>query len=140
MPELMSPRCGSPPCGCSILMTSAPHSAMTAPAAGTNVHAASSITRTPSNGLLMHTLTSRATSGSVTPAFTAVACRNDASGAVIGVPRMSNAAISDTDVQRFLEQGEITVETPLSRASIDDAAAVVDARLPFTGSPHNRLG
>src|SRR5690349_1284526 len=43
-----SPRCGSPVTGCSTLMTSAPHSARTAPAAGTNVHDATSTTRTPS--------------------------------------------------------------------------------------------
>src|ERR1044071_481134 len=42
------PRCGSPVSGCSTLITSAPQSASTAPAAGTNVHAASSTTRTPS--------------------------------------------------------------------------------------------
>src|ERR1700761_1314272 len=47
IPELMRPRCGSPVSGCSILMTSAPQSASTAPAAGTNVHAASSMTRMP---------------------------------------------------------------------------------------------
>src|SRR5438477_7310030 len=43
-----SPRCGSPVTGCSTLMTSAPHSASTAPAAGTYVHDATSTTRTPS--------------------------------------------------------------------------------------------
>src|SRR3954454_6547406 len=47
IPEVMSPRCGSPVVGCSILMTSAPQSASTAPAAGTNVHVATSMTRTP---------------------------------------------------------------------------------------------
>jgi hypothetical protein len=39
--------------GGSTLITSAPRSASTAPAAGTNVHAATSRTRTPSNGLPM---------------------------------------------------------------------------------------
>src|SRR5262245_35553090 len=48
-PEEMSPRCGSPVCGCSILMTSAPHSASTAPEMGTNVHAATSTTRIPAS-------------------------------------------------------------------------------------------
>src|SRR3954453_11944544 len=43
----MSPRCGSPPSGCSTFSTSAPHSARTAPAAGTNVQAATSRTLTP---------------------------------------------------------------------------------------------
>src|SRR6201997_3845897 len=47
MPELIKPRWGSPVSGCSILITSAPQSASTAPAAGTNVHAASSTTRMP---------------------------------------------------------------------------------------------
>ena len=45
----MSPRCGSP-AGGSTLMTSAPRSAIAAPAAGTNVHAATSSTRTPEKG------------------------------------------------------------------------------------------
>src|SRR6185437_3719615 len=44
------PRCGSPPTRGSILITSAPHSASTAPAAGTNVHTAASKTRIPSSG------------------------------------------------------------------------------------------
>src|ERR1700730_8829562 len=52
LPRLRSPRCGSP-VGGSTLMTSAPRSAMIAPAPGTNVHAATSMTRTPSNGPLM---------------------------------------------------------------------------------------
>src|SRR5579862_5429682 len=46
-PDVMSARCGSPVSGCSTLSTSAPHSASTAPAAGTYVHAATSRTRTP---------------------------------------------------------------------------------------------
>src|SRR5437867_910947 len=46
-PEVTSPRCGSPLVGCSILITSAPQSASTAPAAGTNHHCATSTTRTP---------------------------------------------------------------------------------------------
>src|SRR2546423_15044878 len=46
-PEVTSPRCGSPLVGCSILITSAPQSASTAPAAGTNHHCATSRTRTP---------------------------------------------------------------------------------------------
>src|SRR4051794_5321322 len=48
-PEVISPRCGSPVSGCSTLMTSAPQSAKTAPAAGTNVHVATSMTRTPAS-------------------------------------------------------------------------------------------
>src|SRR5262245_19904532 len=48
-PEEIRPRCGSTVCGCSILMTSAPHSASTAPEMGTNVHAATSTTRIPAN-------------------------------------------------------------------------------------------
>src|SRR5438445_4238137 len=51
-PDDTRPRCGSPPSGCSILSTSAPHSARTAPAAGTNVHDASSTTRIPSIGFM----------------------------------------------------------------------------------------
>src|SRR5438105_5675761 len=47
-PEVTSPRCGSPLVGCSILITSAPQSASTAPAAGTNHHCATSRTRMPS--------------------------------------------------------------------------------------------
>src|ERR1700736_226805 len=50
--RVRSARCGSP-AGGSTLMTSAPRSAMIAPAPGTNVHAATSMTRTPSNGPLM---------------------------------------------------------------------------------------
>src|SRR2546427_11875458 len=46
-PEGTSPRCGSPLVGCSILITSAPQSASTAPAAGTNHQCATSTTRTP---------------------------------------------------------------------------------------------
>src|SRR5579862_3327189 len=49
MPWVMRPRYGSPDAGFSILITSAPWSAMTAPAAGTNTHWASSRIRTPSN-------------------------------------------------------------------------------------------
>ena len=45
-------RCGSP-LGGSILMTSAPRSASTAPAAGTNVQLATSTTRTPLSGPVM---------------------------------------------------------------------------------------
>src|ERR1700757_1468547 len=52
--EPPSARCGSPPGG-STLTTSAPRSAMIAPAPGTNVHAATSSTRTPSNGPLTAT-------------------------------------------------------------------------------------
>ena len=51
-PEAMRPRWGSPPSGRSILRTSAPHSASTAPAAGTKVQAASSTTRIPSIGFI----------------------------------------------------------------------------------------
>src|SRR3954463_1373988 len=46
-PDVINPRCGSPVTGCSTLITSAPQSASTAPAAGTNVHVATSRTRTP---------------------------------------------------------------------------------------------
>ena len=45
-PEVISPRCGSPLTGCSTFSTSAPQSASTAPAAGTNHHCATSTTRT----------------------------------------------------------------------------------------------
>src|SRR5688572_8207737 len=41
------PRCASPRTGCSILITSAPQSVSTAPAAGTNVNWATSSIRTP---------------------------------------------------------------------------------------------
>ena len=44
---------------------------------------------------------------------------------------MTIDSISDEDVQRFLDTGAITVDTPLSREQIEAAAAVVDARLPF---------
>src|ERR1700694_3618377 len=53
IPEAINARCGSPPTGCSTLTTSAPQSAMTAPAAGTKVHAATSSTRTPDITLCM---------------------------------------------------------------------------------------
>src|SRR6516162_1335725 len=46
-PVSRSPRCGSPVTGCSTLMTSAPQSASTAPADGTNHHCATSTTRMP---------------------------------------------------------------------------------------------
>ena len=49
---LSSARCGSP-LGGSTLMTSAPRSASTAPAAGTKVQLATSTTRTPCNGPAM---------------------------------------------------------------------------------------
>src|SRR6058998_1656029 len=52
-PEVTSPRCGSPLVGCSILITSAPQSASTAPAAGTNHHCATSTTRTPARTWLI---------------------------------------------------------------------------------------
>src|SRR5262249_58516647 len=48
-PAVTSPRCGSPVTGCSTLTTSAPQSASTAPAEGTNHHCATSITRTPAS-------------------------------------------------------------------------------------------
>src|SRR6476620_8767677 len=51
-PVWRSPRCGSPVTACSILMTSAPHSASTAPADGTNPYMATSRTRIPSSGLI----------------------------------------------------------------------------------------
>lgn len=44
---------------------------------------------------------------------------------------MMSESVSDDDVQRFLDDGAITVDTPLSPESIDAGAAVVDARLPF---------
>src|SRR5580658_3635016 len=49
--RFIRPRWGSP-FGGSTLMTSAPRSAMAAPAAGTKVHEATSSTRTPSKGWL----------------------------------------------------------------------------------------
>ena len=49
-PTVNRPRCASPLSACSTLMTSAPHSARTAPAAGTNVYWATSTTRTPCIG------------------------------------------------------------------------------------------
>ena len=52
-PVWRSPRCGSPVTACSTLMTSAPHSASTAPADGTKPYMATSRTRMPSSGLLL---------------------------------------------------------------------------------------
>src|SRR4029453_18414737 len=49
-PEVISPRCGSPVTGCSILMTSAPQSTSTDPPEGTNIQLATSMTRIPSSG------------------------------------------------------------------------------------------
>lgn len=46
-------------------------------------------------------------------------------------------SVSDDDVQRFLDDGAITVDTPLSSQAINAAAAVVDARLPFTAPAAN---
>src|ERR1700719_5024160 len=53
MPLCRRPRCGSPVPACSTLMTSAPHSASTAPADGTNPYIATSRTRIPSSGLVI---------------------------------------------------------------------------------------
>ena len=53
IPDVIRPRLGSPVSGCSTLITSAPQSASTAPAAGTNVHEATSNTRTPASALAM---------------------------------------------------------------------------------------
>src|SRR5581483_8532154 len=55
---LTRPRCGSPPSRGSTLMTSAPHSASTAPAAGTNVQAATSTILTPARTSFAVSLTS----------------------------------------------------------------------------------
>ena len=46
-------------------------------------------------------------------------------------------SISDDDVQRFLDTGAITVDTPLSPEAIRAGASVVDARLPFTPAGPN---
>ncbi|MEO5843011.1 MAG: phytanoyl-CoA dioxygenase family protein [Acidimicrobiales bacterium] len=40
-------------------------------------------------------------------------------------------SISPDDVQRFLDEGAITVDTPLSPDAIRAGAAAIDARLPF---------
>src|ERR1700694_3776726 len=53
-------RCGSPPSGRSTFMTSAPHSASTAEAAGTSIHSATSSTLTPSKMLSIDTFLFRA--------------------------------------------------------------------------------
>src|SRR2546423_11010358 len=49
MPQAARPRTGSPWTGCSILTTSAPHSANTAAAAGTRANSPSSTTLMPSS-------------------------------------------------------------------------------------------
>ena len=46
-------------------------------------------------------------------------------------------AISDDDVQRFLDDGAVTVDTGLSPESIRAGAAVIDARLPFIAPAAN---
>jgi hypothetical protein len=43
-------------------------------------------------------------------------------------------SISDDDVQRFLDDGAITIDTPLSPELVTAGAAVVDARLPLAPS------
>src|SRR6478735_7568018 len=63
-PVWRSPRWGSPVTACSTLMTSAPHSASTAPADGTNPYMATSRTWIPSSGLLMLQPSSLRASGS----------------------------------------------------------------------------
>src|SRR4029453_2243249 len=60
-PTVSSPRCASPRVGCSTLITSAPQSASTAPADGTNVYSATSRTRTPSITRCMRRSPSRET-------------------------------------------------------------------------------
>ena len=50
-PDVISPRCGSP-VGGSTLMTSAPQSARTDPPEGMNIQLATSMTRMPSSGLV----------------------------------------------------------------------------------------
>jgi hypothetical protein len=54
-------------------------------------------------------------------------------------------SISDAEVQRFLDDGTVTIDTPISTELIRAGAAVVDARLPFTpptpgAAAHHRLG
>src|SRR5262245_57650490 len=49
-PDVIRPRCGSPPTGCSTLMTSAPQSTSAAPPDGMNIQLATSMTRMPSSG------------------------------------------------------------------------------------------
>ncbi|MEO8694671.1 MAG: phytanoyl-CoA dioxygenase family protein [Acidimicrobiales bacterium] len=46
-------------------------------------------------------------------------------------------SISDGDVQRFLDDGAITIDTPLAPAAIQAGAASVDARLPFVAPVGN---
>ena len=50
---------------------------------------------------------------------------------------MAIGSISDDEVQRFLDDGAITIDTPLSHEAISAAAAVVDTRLPFTAAVAN---
>jgi hypothetical protein len=40
-------------------------------------------------------------------------------------------SISDDDVQRFLDRGAITVDTPITPEQIHAGASVIDARMPF---------
>src|SRR5690242_8014772 len=49
-PEVTRPRCGSPPCGGSTLMTSAPQSTRIDPPDGMNIQLATSMTRIPASG------------------------------------------------------------------------------------------
>jgi hypothetical protein len=44
---------------------------------------------------------------------------------------MAIEPISDHDVQRFLDTGAITVDTPLPAEVIETAASIIDNRLPF---------
>ena len=45
-----------------------------------------------------------------------------------------DAPLSEDDVQRFLDDGAITIDTPIAAESIRAGCAIVDARLPFVAS------
>jgi hypothetical protein len=90
-----SPRCASPVTGFSILMTSAPQSASTAPAEGTKVNCATSRTRTLSSASACHpylindrAMTSRWTSVAPSPSRLTRRSRNQrSSGSSVEMPR-----------------------------------------------------
>jgi phytanoyl-CoA dioxygenase PhyH len=47
--------------------------------------------------------------------------------------------ITEQQLQRFIEDGAVTIDTPLTRAQIDAASAALDRRLPFAAPGDGQL-
>jgi hypothetical protein len=47
-------------------------------------------------------------------------------------PQRGAEMITEQELQQFIEDGAVTIDTPLTEAQIDAAAAALDRRLPFT--------